>query len=507
MRAVRRTGRFALLLVLLGPLPGPLPGVLAVAGCRLEIDLRSEAPSSTTSFDDAPGDDTPGDDPDPGPVGAAELVADDPLVDGSRASWVFLHQGLIWVGPTAAGDAAVRFTPDGEFVDRVRFEIEADDVAPHRSRNQSGSPFPSFGAPGCEPNTPACGPDNEDGPVLMGSARLADEEVLIAAGGRTRGRHAHVYLGEVVDDVVHFHYLDLADASGRDTLGLASIAVSDDGVLLGLRDRGRNGPRLLELMRNPALQDAAGAEARVASTCDPSAGDVCDLQGAAIPGLVDDDVTDPEGGPDLVSGVDAVLSLRVPLPGAEASEMETYVASAEGIARCHGPLTPAGAAHSPWHASTPTASAFQDARPIRSSSTSAPPLRERGVPGIAHAGGRLVFGRNTVLGPQLWSCDALVCDPGQWDLVPEVTAGAERVSIVQTVAGAIVVGTDAADGARLLQRTADGGWVPLVEESGLLGARLLSALPVADKGGVRLWVLTADEEGPPRLVRLFVSTP
>lgn len=467
--------------------------LFVLAGCRLEIDLRTAG--------------APGGKPVDGPIvevvdDEVKLVADDPLADGGRAAWLFMHGGFVWAGPNAAGTGAVRFTPEGDFVDRVRFEIAADDVAPYRSRNTSGSPYSSFGAPGCEPNTPACGPDNDDGAVLMGSVVLDGEEVVIAAGGRSGGDQAHVYLGRIDGDVVRFRPLDITAVSDRHTLGLSSISMVGGRVLLGLPHRGNDGPRLLELLRAPPLGQSGAFEARLSRSCNPSEGDICDLEAGDMPGLDDDDRRG-----DRVKAIDAVLQVDVPLPGAEGRTTETYVATPDGISRCEGSLAPATLAPGAWRTSTPSSPRFTDVEPVRSDATSATPLRDRAVPGFASAGGAVVFGRNSVDGPQLWLCNQLACGRDQWTVVPDLAFAGERLSIVQTVASTMMVGVDSPDGARVLQSRDGATWRALVDEEELLGDRLISALAMPGATDTRLWVLTADEEGPPRLVRLLVPTP
>jgi hypothetical protein len=54
---------------------------------------------------------------------------------------------------------------------------------------------------------------------------------------------------------------------------------------------------------------------------------------------------------------------------------------------------------------------------------------DRAVPQMASLGGQLFLGRNTILGPQLWSCNPALgtaiarCEPGDWSLVAPNSSG------------------------------------------------------------------------------------
>lgn len=474
-----------------------LAALVAASACVYEVDLRTppalrprRLAGEVGVLDESPAVVIQPKRPRDPPAGHADIVQTDPLGDGSATSWLFRMGDEVWLGPSADGATVARFDLDGVPLPPLGFSIAADDVAPGRSRNRSGAPFASFGAPGCVQNTTACGPDNEDGAVIMGAAVVQGREVVVAAGGRSNGDLGHVYVGARDGDVVRFSYVDLSTTLDAQTLGVSSISNVDDRLVLGLPDRGRERPRLVELLR---VDPTTGVDARETPTCDPADGDVCDLAASQLPGF--------DAPPATLSSVDAIVGTDRVVDGVP--HHETWVAGPDGLARCDGPIVSATAQPSAWTDAAPSSTEYVGAAPVRSDAHSTTPLRDRAVPGVAIVDDVVLFGSNTEGGAQLWRCAAADCAGDAWSAVP-LPEAADRVALVLDAPGLVVVGLEAADGAHIFESEDGSSWTHLDDEE-VLGSRLRSALVVerivGEAASMHLWVLTEGADGP-AVVRL-----
>src|SRR5262249_30968193 len=129
-------------------------------------------------------------------------IASDPLGDGTAVAQVYAFSGQVYVGPNARGTGAARFQPDGSGRQALSFSFAAD----ASDLNQASGPYPSLGFTGCAANTLQCGPDNEDGRGVFGSATVAGVPWLVAGGSRSGGKIAHVYASTDAGQAVGFAY-------------------------------------------------------------------------------------------------------------------------------------------------------------------------------------------------------------------------------------------------------------------------------------------------------------
>ncbi|HSP80560.1 MAG TPA: hypothetical protein VLQ93_18650, partial [Myxococcaceae bacterium] len=99
-----------------------------------------------------------------GPVSIQEalLLLEDPFGDGARFSQIVHYGGRLYLGPSRDGTGGVSVAPDGTTGQSFRFSF-SQDTNGNVCRNDSGAPYPSIGVTGCAPDTPACGPHNENG--------------------------------------------------------------------------------------------------------------------------------------------------------------------------------------------------------------------------------------------------------------------------------------------------------------------------------------------------------
>ncbi|MFL5365539.1 MAG: hypothetical protein ACJ781_08700 [Myxococcales bacterium] len=323
----------------------------------------------------------------------ATLLAADPFADGTTSASLASFSGQLWVGPSASGSSAVRMNGDGSSAQVVSWLLERSADASNGA--YTGSPAQTIGAIGCAVNTAGCGPNNESGGGLFFSALVSGMEWLGLTGGYPAGAtdsSRFVYLTAsgfplATGGVTDFAYSDLGSASPATATDVTSAVVFHDRLYLGFEDAG--GPALASVVTMPALPGAAASAA--------------DLGAQIMPGI-------GGSGSGMIDSM-AVLGLDT-----------LYLANANGFAMTSNPAPSqcTAAACSDWADATPNAPAFQGKPAITTGKTSNLQPADRAVPAMASFGGRLFAARNTVDGPQLWSCapsSATQCTPGDWSLV------------------------------------------------------------------------------------------
>ncbi len=342
------------------------------------------------------------------------LVTGDPVGDLSSFSFVFSYLGRIWVGPRTDGAGAVHMQPDGSSATPASFSFFKD-TSGNSHRNNSPDPYPSIGTTGCANNTPACGPDNEDGRGIFCSGTIGADEWLVVAGGRSGGDLDYVYMTRDSDDLLDFSYVDLDDSLGGNTKGISSMHVFSDRLFLGFPDTGGSRPYLVSVNRTPT---APGLDAvdNGGDPCDPLFHDACDLDAKDFPDV---------GGSAGMSMIDTITDFNDRL----------YVANNGGVVRSttNQPLDyNSNPGH--WTAVTPSAAGYSARVSVTTSKTADLEPADKAVPAMASFGGRLFLARNTDSGPQLWACTPDIesgpapstandCDPGDWQPLALNTAG------------------------------------------------------------------------------------
>ncbi len=326
------------------------------------------------------------------------LLAADPFGDGTSFAFVTAHAGRVYLGPSADGRKAARLLPDGSALELVTF-LFARDVIGNTSRNSTLAPLESIGAAGCSPNTPACGPDNEDGRGLFQAVTAGGVEWLVLGGARRGGDFDYVYMTSDTDQTLDFRYVDLSSYLEENTYGLSAMCSLPDRVYLGFPDDGGNRPYLLSLFETPSPPglDASGSA-------------VDDLEASEMPGFGNTSVEIL----DVLAGYAGRLHVasQANWMRAVVATPRTYKSHPEDWAQ----ITPTAAVYTAKVSRTTTKLA--DLEPV-----------DRAVPAMVPFGGRLFAARNTTVGPQLWSCnptssgDPAQCDGGDWSLVAPNSAG------------------------------------------------------------------------------------
>ncbi|MBI3180105.1 MAG: hypothetical protein HYZ27_10615 [Deltaproteobacteria bacterium] len=381
-------------------------------------------------------------------------LAVDPTGDGATFAFVFAHASRIYVGPRANGTGAVSMRADGSDPAPADFAF-LEDVTNNRHRNTTTPPYPSIGATGCAFDTPACGPDNEDGRGLFAAGRFDGEDWLVVAGARSAGDFDYVYLSNSTEPTLTFRYVDLSAPLGGQTLGISAMHVFNERLYLGFPDSGANRPYLVALLRAPA---APGLDAVAGAGCIPAAQDACDLEADAIPGVGDSS--------SAVVIIDAITDFNNRL----------YLANAGGVSRSLSDAPLAGTLAGQWVGVTPTAAAYAASPSVTTSKTADLEPTDKAVPAFAAFGGRLFLSRNSAAGPQLWMCapgvvagpapaSATDCDGGDWTLVATNTTlnpdlsqfdntAHQRATLLAAGANHLYLGFDSATGVNIFQTTA-----------------------------------------------------
>ncbi len=339
------------------------------------------------------------------PIGEAFSLAVDPFGDATAFSYLFAHGGRIFLGPRKTGFGAVSMNPDGSAPATHSFAFARDPGVGAAHANGSAAPYPSIGAPGCAANTPACGPDNENGRGLFFSGLINGVEWMGVAGAST-GKIDYVYLSTDTDPTLDFRFVDLSNGLGGATRGLSAAHVFRNRLYLGFPDTGGSRPYLQALLVTPP---APGLNT-VASPQIAAGANVLDLQGGVMAGI---------GGNYII---DAINDFNDRL----------YVANTGGIIRSTTNL-PQGAGFAPadWVPTTPSAAAYLPKGSVVTPKTSGILPSDRAFPALVAFQGRFYAARNTTVGPQLWGCTPgadFQCQPAEWSLVAANSAGDGQLS-------------------------------------------------------------------------------
>lgn len=377
-------------------------------------------------------------------------LASDPFSDGTAFSFVTPYHGQLWLGPSADGTAAVAMDLDGSARQVVPLALPKDSVASGvKSANTwaLAPPFPSLGAVGCQTNTPACGPDNEDGRGLFASVTLGGTEWLVAIGAKPGGNLHYAYMTPDTGSPLSFRYVDLSQQLSGETRTGSAVAALQDRLYIGFPGKGAQSPFLLVLT---ALPSAPGLDPIAA----PSA---TTLEMARMPYL--GAAASPKNGSAVIL-VDALATFSNRL----------YVANNGGFARStNDQPRPYTTAPSDWTTCTP-AGLVKTAVTTAKQSDLEP--ADKAVPQMAAVGSRLFVIRNVYLsgatgavGGQLWRCtptaldafDArLQCATTDWSLVipDDGGDGREAATVLAASPSHLYVGFNRLGGARLF-RTAN----------------------------------------------------
>jgi len=338
-------------------------------------------------------------------VPEAALLASDPFGDGTAFAFATEYQGQLWLGPSAGGQGAVSMNLDGSGRQLVAFALPKDVVASgtQSANGWSGAPpYPSIGALGCQTNSAACGPDNENGRGLFTSVTLAGAEWLVAIGAKPGGNLNYAYMTQATTSPLTFRYVDLSQQLTGETRTASAVAALRERLYVGFPGRGGQSPFLLVLT---ALPPAPGL--------DPSAGTYATtLEMSRMPYLGASGT--PKNGSTVIL-VDALAAFSDRL----------YLANNGGFARSTIPLPrPYTTASSDWTTCTPAA-LVKTALTTAKQSDLEP--ADKAVPQLVAAGSRLFAIRNAYLsgtsgsvGGQLWRCTPTALDPG--DAVPQCAA-------------------------------------------------------------------------------------
>ncbi|HUJ59766.1 MAG TPA: hypothetical protein VLX92_14780, partial [Kofleriaceae bacterium] len=323
----------------------------------------------------------------------ADLVATDPFGDGSKFAFVAGYEGELMLGPNDAGTEAEQMFSDGTGAATLDFAFAPDTTGGNTMQNTSAAPYPALGATGCTANTPACGPDNENGRGMFTTVTVAGQDWLIAGGARTSGNLDYVYMTTGSAPTLELDYVDLTSISNANALAISAIAAVNDVVYIGMASSNTTyRPVLGALSTMPA-----------APGLDPGPTDLVDLNA---------DSSKLKG--TSVARIDAMAAFQSRLVVANANAWFAATVAVPGDMKTNA---------SNWHEITPGGGNYTNKTSISDSKTSNITPADRAVPQLAQFGGRLFVARNTTTGPQLWSCnpaqtgDPTICDPPDWTLV------------------------------------------------------------------------------------------
>jgi hypothetical protein len=340
------------------------------------------------------------------------LISSDPFADGTAFSFLFDFSGQLWLGPSAKGTGAVRMNADGSGAQPVPWQIEHSTAASNTVyRNALAH---TIGYKGCTSNTAGCGPDNESGRALFFHGIVGGTEWLGLAGahvnsGTDYARFVYFTNGTfplATGGYTDFAYTDLSSQLSSSTSALTSAAVFHNRVYLGFSDGSASSPVLEALSTMPSLPGSA-----------PSSG-LADMGATNMPGV---------GGGTMIDSM-AVF-------GTSPNDA-LYLANANGFTRTTttnpsqcGTILIILSNCSDWTDATPNAVAYATKVALATTKASDLEPADRAVAAFASFGGRLYAARNTMTGPQLWSCaparsgSTAQCDPGDWSLVAANTSG------------------------------------------------------------------------------------
>jgi hypothetical protein len=360
----------------------------------------------------------------------------DPFSDGTGFSYIFGHRGRVTLGPSADGRGALRLWPDGSEPELMEFRF-ASDVNPVGtiSSNQSDPPFHSIGAPGCTPNSPDCGPDNEDGSGLFSSGLSGSTEWLLIGGSKNNGHLDYIYLTSDSDRVLDLRYVDLSGSTGPATRSFSRLHVSDQRAYLGFPDSGGKRPYFVAILAWPSLADVGLDPLQNGDDgdpCDPVVHGACYLDANHMPYIGSNG--DPRNN-HWVLGIDFLADFNGRL----------YLGNNGGLVRATT-SDPLDYSNHPdhWVATVPTAPEYALYDSIATTKSSDLEPADRAWPSMAIFHGRVYLARNVAWaagegGAQLWRCDPTIqdgpppasasdCDPDDWSLIAPNTEGLPALS-------------------------------------------------------------------------------
>jgi hypothetical protein len=351
----------------------------------------------------------------------AEVIAVDPLRDGSPFAFVAGYRGQLVLGPNRTGTSLARLQLDGTVIEPLALAFGRDQTGSNVASN-TAPPYASIGFTGCTPNsaTNACGPDDEDGRGLLASVSFGGDEWLLIGGARSAGELDYVYLSRASTSPLAFSYIDVGSLLGGATRGFTAAGMAGDRLYLGFADNGGSRPYGLALLTAPP---------------------------AGLPGL------------DVVQGTDA-LELGLHSAYDAAYHAFTAISMIDAIAElngrvyffnnsgCLGAKTATPATSADFFACSPASGIDYDL-----TSAVSPPRqydlepRDRAWPQVTTWKGRLFAIHNTTTGPQLWCCDParrgdpLLCDPSDWYLVAPDVAFRTQLGKATATAATLLVST------------------------------------------------------------------
>lgn len=464
---------------------------------------------------------------------AAKKVLDDPFGDGTAFSFVFGYGGNVTLGPSADGRRVLACAPVDAGCASLDFVFSLDvtgsktspDQLTSVSQNTVCSPVTTLGSATppwrCDPASPqntacSCGPDYESGRGIMGSVTAGDPGVeWLAAMGRTEkaGTLNYLYMTRDLASPFGFAYVDLYTALplGANVTNVASMAVLNDRLYLGLQAADTERPRIAVLEHTPA---SAGLD------CTPADAFATTLQNTPM----------GESGTGGPSQVDAMLGF----------EGRLFVANRRAVlVSKDGFPTGAADAGTQFDDCTPPAAGGWEATSIvkYTPKIDLTPA-DKGVTGLAAWGGRLYLGRNTrppppgtsPAVPELWvftprhdtaSGAFLGCAPADWQRIATNFGDATSTHLTAVLASAsyLYVGYDGDLGVRLFRSSAPAP----AKESDFTGdlactapctpfggagfgdvtnSRFLDARTITFAGVDQVWAVVGSGSGPIRAFRL-----
>ncbi|QRK07057.1 hypothetical protein JQX13_44570 [Archangium violaceum] len=347
-------------------------------------------------------------------VWEVEPLLDDPLGDGSPFAQVLEYGGRLYLGPNRSGTRGVSVDLDGLGARGFSFFLHKDTTG-NSSQNVSAAPYRSIGVTGCWINTPACGPDNENGRGFFFSGRVGTREWLGIGGARSGGDLDYVYLGQDTDDLgtMFLRYLDLSALLGAQTRGFSAAYFFKDRLYLGFPDTGGSRPYLLVIKNLPRVDPGYAPSRNM---------DAEDLRAEKMPGVGQGGT--PRNGA-LMQMIDTLTGFNDRL----------YLANNGGCMRSTTPMPRSyGSAPGDWASCTPSLLAWTSRTGRTTTKTADLEPADRAVPQLAVFQGRLYLARNIsspagVKGAQLFVCgpertgSLTDCDPGDWSLVAPNSTG------------------------------------------------------------------------------------
>jgi hypothetical protein len=423
-------------------------------------------------------------------------VATDPFGDGSQFGFVTAYSNAIVIGPNRTGRTVASFTQGGVPVGPPQTFLFARDTTGNSHANTS-TPYRSLGVAGCVANTAACGPDNENGRGTLTGVTLGGVEWLVAMSARDNKGSEYLYMTTDTDANLDFRYVDLKDQTPGETFGSSALFALGGRLYIGEFGKGGAGPVLLALLTTP---NAPGLDATSAQ--------MLDLDAKNMPGL--------QTGVTSHDKIDTMHAFGGLL----------YLANPGGWVRATVPVPRSfGSNATDWASMTPTSAAYTARTSHFTTKLFDLEPADRAVPQMATFGGRVFVGRNTTVGPQLWSCNpstsgsATQCDAGDWQLVaPNLTGDTlltqfdtnlTSISMVTATAEFLYVGFDSPTGVRVMRTANPAASTQADFERDFGGAglgdaantRILDGKALTAGGTTAVWITVAGA-GPLTLVML-----